>query len=264
MTEKPSSLASVMLARDAAPSQSVRERVAADDILFAKGAATAAGFNPHYRSFEYQAAPRPPTFDAADPPPTFDAAERPPAPQPGVQPFQAAVIAFGCMALLLSAALYVGSRSAGPRVVAHAPAPAMVAPPPLSAAAIPQAVEALPVEPPRIAAAPVETPAAKPPAAPGTDDLVARGTELLATGDIAAARLFFERAAEAGDGHAALLVGITLDPAFLAQVGVRGMRGDAAAAATWYRRARELGEPDAQRCIDSLAARGIDSGVTQP
>ena len=87
------------------------------------------------------------------------------------------------------------------------------------------------------------------------ETLVARGGDLLGNGDIATARLFFERAAEAGDGHAALLLGRTYDPAYLDRAGVMGMRGDPDEAAAWYRRARDLGEADAQRCLDSLDVR---------
>ena len=71
--------------------------------------------------------------------------------------------------------------------------------------------------------------------------LLERGDTLFATGDLAAARMFYERAAGAGHGQAALHLGETYDPAFLARTGLIGARGDAAVAAYWYRRARELG-----------------------
>jgi hypothetical protein len=72
--------------------------------------------------------------------------------------------------------------------------------------------------------------------------LLARGDSFLARKDISSARLLYERAADAGDGRAALKLGRTFDPAFLyfSQVAVRG---DRAVAEFWYRRARELGEP---------------------
>jgi TPR repeat protein len=81
---------------------------------------------------------------------------------------------------------------------------------------------------------------------------VARGDEFLTSGDIVSARLYYERAANAGNGHAAMLMGETFDPAFLGRAGVRGVRGDADAAATWYRRARDLGDPDAARRFELL------------
>lgn len=72
--------------------------------------------------------------------------------------------------------------------------------------------------------------------------LVARGDGFLSAGDIASARLFYERAADAGNGSAALRLGATFDPGFLSRVGIRSTAGDPARAASWYRRARDLGE----------------------
>jgi hypothetical protein len=42
---------------------------------------------------------------------------------------------------------------------------------------------------------------------------------------------------------------------FLAQAGHRTVRGDAAAATTWYRRARDAGAPDATPALERLLAR---------
>ena len=67
-----------------------------------------------------------------------------------------------------------------------------------------------------------------------------RGSELLAAGDIASARLFFERAANAGDARSALGMAMTFDPVELAKAGVRGVKGDQAKAEYWYQRARVL------------------------
>jgi TPR repeat protein len=75
--------------------------------------------------------------------------------------------------------------------------------------------------------------------------LLARGDALLAQGDIASARLFYERAADAGDARAALKLGGTYDPVILSVAHVL-IRGDRATAETWYRRARELGDPEAE------------------
>lgn len=74
-------------------------------------------------------------------------------------------------------------------------------------------------------------------------------------GDVASARLFYERAADAGDARAALLLGGTYDPAFLEQLGAQGMRGDAAQAAAWYRRARELGDAEAAERLKAMGSR---------
>jgi hypothetical protein len=67
-----------------------------------------------------------------------------------------------------------------------------------------------------------------------------RGNELVAAGDISSARLFFERAADAGDVRSALGMAMTFDPAELAKGGVRGLKGDQAQADYWYQRARSL------------------------
>jgi TPR repeat protein len=83
--------------------------------------------------------------------------------------------------------------------------------------------------------------------------LVKRGQDLLSSGDVQSARLLLMRGAEARDARAALLVGTTYDPALLRQIGADGPLADAAQARTWYQRAKEWGEPDAQRKLDALA-----------
>jgi hypothetical protein len=82
--------------------------------------------------------------------------------------------------------------------------------------------------------------------------LVARGDAFLGAGDIASARLFYERAADAGNGSAALRLGATFDTGFLDRAGIRGITGDAAQAASWYRRAHELGDPAAADRLKNL------------
>src|SRR5208282_1179748 len=68
--------------------------------------------------------------------------------------------------------------------------------------------------------------------------LVARGDAFFDIGDITSARLFYERAADAGDGQAALKLGKSFDPGSLAFGRSHGVRGDPGMAASWYRRAR--------------------------
>jgi hypothetical protein len=81
--------------------------------------------------------------------------------------------------------------------------------------------------------------------------LVARGDAFLGAGDIASARLFFERAADAGDGRAAMRMAVTYDAAFLDRAGLRGLRDeDPERAAFWYRRARELGAGKVEPAFD--------------
>jgi hypothetical protein len=135
----------------------------------------------------------------------------------------------GWLALVLVAGAYYFTLSEERTSVSTAPPPA-VAP----QAAAPQAI--VPPAPAVVATAA---------AAQTDDDLVPAGIGLMRTGDIATARLYFERAAEAGNAHAALLVGETYDGRLLSKLGVRGMRGDPQEAASWYRRARDLGDADA-------------------
>jgi TPR repeat protein len=82
--------------------------------------------------------------------------------------------------------------------------------------------------------------------------LVARGDAFLKAADIASARLYYERAADAGDGSAALKLGATFDPGSLSSSGVRGTLGDPARAASWYARALDLGEASAAQRLKNL------------
>jgi hypothetical protein len=86
-------------------------------------------------------------------------------------------------------------------------------------------------------------------------ELLHHGDTLLRTGDISSARLFYERAADAGDGRAALRLGATFDPEFLGRLGLGKLQADPAEARSWYSRARDLGEIDAKRRLNSLETR---------
>jgi HPt (histidine-containing phosphotransfer) domain-containing protein len=87
--------------------------------------------------------------------------------------------------------------------------------------------------------------------------LVTRGDAFLSAGDIVSARLFYERAADGGDGGAALRLGVTFDPAFLSRTGVRGTPDDLAQASSLYRRALDLGNPAAQEHLQNLEQRRV-------
>jgi TPR repeat protein len=63
----------------------------------------------------------------------------------------------------------------------------------------------------------------------------------LARGEVVEARAFLERAAEAGDARALLVLGDTYDPSTLARLGAIGIKGDVARAHDYYARAREAG-----------------------
>jgi hypothetical protein len=85
--------------------------------------------------------------------------------------------------------------------------------------------------------------------------LLQRGRALFDAGDIAAARLFFRRAANAGDAAAAVAMGATYDPDVLAKRFIRGIEADPQEARMWYEKARALGSPEGPRRIEMLAQR---------
>jgi TPR repeat protein len=85
--------------------------------------------------------------------------------------------------------------------------------------------------------------------------LLARGDWLFATGDVASARLLFERAADAGEAQAALRLGETFDPVYLDDSHLRGLQGDPGAAVFWYRHARDLGATGVASRLKTLEAK---------
>jgi hypothetical protein len=86
--------------------------------------------------------------------------------------------------------------------------------------------------------------------------LVNRGIELLKSGDIASARLCFQRPAEAGNAEAALALGSTYDPFVLSKLGAVGVQPDIAVAREWYEKAIKLGSDTAARQLAKLAKTG--------
>ncbi|MDE5444991.1 hypothetical protein GWG65_26810 [Bradyrhizobium sp. CSA207] len=107
------------------------------------------------------------------------------------------------------------------------------------------------------APAPVATPPAPPPPARTLDadtlaGLMARAKSLLAVGDIVAARLLLERAADAQDATAALLLAQTYDPAVLGTSDARRISADATAARDWYQKAATLGSAEARQRLAQL------------
>ncbi|MHC4050876.1 hypothetical protein [Bradyrhizobium sp. 25ACV] len=77
--------------------------------------------------------------------------------------------------------------------------------------------------------------------------LMTRAKSLLRIGDIAAARLLLERAANAQDATAALLLAQTYDPTVLGTSDARSVIADASAARDWYQRAASLGSAEARQ-----------------
>ncbi len=80
--------------------------------------------------------------------------------------------------------------------------------------------------------------------------LLDRGDALISRADIASARLYYQRAADAGNAQGALRLGETYDPAFLTIMGARERSGDLSIAAKWYRRAVELGAVEARVLLE--------------
>ena len=102
----------------------------------------------------------------------------------------------------------------------------------------------------------IRQPAAAPPsrhlAADELASLLTRARGLIATGDIASARLLLERAADAQEPSAALILAETYDPAVLGTPDARSIAPDPAAARNWYRKAAGLGSQDAQARLDRM------------
>jgi hypothetical protein len=94
---------------------------------------------------------------------------------------------------------------------------------------------AAPAVPPPVAMAPTPEPIKPAPTMSAAEIavLVARGEALLASSDVVSARLFFARAADAGDTQAATRLAVTYDPDFIARAHLP-VRSDAALAAYWY------------------------------
>ena len=82
-----------------------------------------------------------------------------------------------------------------------------------------------------------------------------RGEDLMASGDIAAARLLLRRAAESGSARGALLLANTYDPVMLEKLHVHGCSPDLTLALQWYKKAGELGSTDVQEKLKMLAKK---------
>jgi hypothetical protein len=99
-------------------------------------------------------------------------------------------------------------------------------------------------------AEPQRPPAGAPPAAVAA--LLARGDALIAFGDVAAARLVYQRAAARDSARGATAMGRTYDPRFLQSIGAIGVVADPDAAAAWYRKGAALGDEDAAPLLGGL------------
>ncbi len=127
--------------------------------------------------------------------------------------------------------------------------PAEIRQPPAAAIAVPAAPAAIAVP-----AAPAA--AAAPPARHLAPDelatLLKRAKGLIEIGDIAPARLLLERAADAQEASAALMLAQTYDPAVLGTQDMRSITPDPAMAREWYQKAAQLGSVDARQRLAQM------------
>ena len=82
--------------------------------------------------------------------------------------------------------------------------------------------------------------------------LLKRAKNLLAIGDITSARLLLERAADAQEPEAALMLAGTYDPQVLGGQDLRSVTPDPEAARVWYQKAAQMGSVDAKRRLGQL------------
>ncbi len=138
-------------------------------------------------------------------------------------------------ALVVGSAAMMAPGEAQQQPRANVPAP----PPPVPAArperyAAPRAPELPPEEKARV------------------EKLIGQGDRYLSQGNIAIARQFYQRAADAGHAPGAIKLAATFDPGELARLQVQGVVPDRAEARKWYERARELGAPEAEERLARL------------
>ena len=152
---------------------------------------------------------------------------------------------------------------AAPRLVSNPAAP--VAPPSASVTALAPAARVTPTRDDialALRAAHQGLPEAAPPqpaAAPvrrldpdELANLLKRAKGLIEIGDIAPARLLLERAAEAQEASAALLLAQTYDPAVLGTQDMRSITPDPAKARDWYQKAARFGSLDAKQRLAQM------------
>lgn len=187
----------------------------------------------------------------------------------GISTASAAAIAFGVMSVENPLSLFANAKASLPGTSAAQPSA-----PPIPAV---QTVAVVPVLPSNASAAPAPTrdeiaaalrtarqvqpeihqppPAAAPARRLGADELAAlltRARNLIAVGDIAPARLLLERAADAQEAGAALLLAQTYDPAVLGTPDSRSITPDPATARGWYQKAAQFGSREAQQRLAQM------------
>jgi hypothetical protein len=161
--------------------------------------------------------------------------------------------------------------AANPQATASIPAPnpspANIDPPPplptnQAAAQSADPTSAVRNAPPNVQAASIAEPqpsatAKQAPTQPTLDDseinaLIKRGNDLLKEGDFSAARLVFERAANAGSAEAALALGSTYDPVVIKRLGGISVKPNVEIARKWYQIAADRGSTAATQQLANL------------
>jgi hypothetical protein len=82
--------------------------------------------------------------------------------------------------------------------------------------------------------------------------LLKRAQGLLDTGDLSAARLLLERAADAHEAKAAFILAQTYDPAVLGTADARSIAPNPEAARLWYQKAAQYGSQEAQQRLTQM------------
>jgi hypothetical protein len=85
--------------------------------------------------------------------------------------------------------------------------------------------------------------------------LYARGLDAELRGDLSGARRFYSTAARLGDAASARNLGRLYDPAYIKHAALGGIDPDPALARTWYERAINLGDADAEPLLEALSVR---------
>jgi hypothetical protein len=163
------------------------------------------------------------------------------------------VLAEARAALVVAAAeLIAPTRPVAPRERSVA---SVGAPPPPLEAAPPPAPNPPPPSPQSSRPAPASEPTTLTDEQKRALTFMVRGRAQAQQGNIAAARLFYRRAADAELAEGALALAGTYDPAELAAMGVAGVQPDIELARRWYEKARDLGAREAEERLRLLSAR---------
>jgi hypothetical protein len=137
----------------------------------------------------------------------------------------------------ISSAYQAAMQNHAPAAAPQAAAPAQASVPSIvtpAAAAVPPAQPPRQIDPDELA------------------NLMQRAKGFLDTGDLPSARLLLQRAADASDANAALMLAQTYDPEVLGTSDVRNIVAEPAKARAWYQKAAKLGSADAQRRLAEL------------